>query len=80
MNEDLKTLTAEIRLLREEVAALSSLRKEVAELTALVSEMVSPSETLAIAEKSRIIREAHASGDPRKIRMANKRTNRGKKS
>lgn len=71
-----KTLTAPDR--KADLAAeIRLLRKEVAALAAMISEMVLPSETLAIAEKTRIIREAHASGDRAKIRLANKRINTG---
>ncbi|HBG18831.1 MAG TPA: hypothetical protein DDY32_06020 [Desulfobulbaceae bacterium] len=65
--EEIAAMTEEIRLLRAEVTALRE----------LVCEWVRPSETLSIAEKSKILREAHASGDRARIRKANKLINGG---
>lgn len=56
---------------------LELLRKEIAALRQDISTVLTPAETLSIAEKARILREAHASGDRRKIREATRRINGG---
>lgn len=58
---------------------IAALRNEIAELKQMVSEIISPSASYSIAEKARLIREAHASGDAAKVRKAHKLINRGKK-
>jgi hypothetical protein len=58
----------------QEIAAL---RQEIAALRQDLGAMLAPAETLSVIEKARIIREAHASGDRRKIRAANRRINGG---
>ena len=55
--------------LAEEVAEL---RREIAELTRLITNMVAPATSLSIAEKSRLIREAHALGNKDTIRKTTK--------
>ena len=54
---------------------LQGLRGEVAELKTLILKLVSPATHISVAEKARLIVEAHASGDPSQIRKANKRIN-----
>lgn len=54
---------------------VAELRREIAELTRLITNMVSPATSLSIAEKSRLIREAHASGNKATIRKTTKLIN-----
>ncbi len=48
---------------------------EISELKSLIKQFVAPATTLSIAEKARIMREAHASGDRKKIMAATKLIN-----
>lgn len=66
--EDQVAVASELKLLRQEIA---DLRKEI-------GEVLTPNQTLSVIEKARILREAHASGDRRKIREANRRINGGR--
>lgn len=54
------------------VKEISDLRVEVAELKGLINRLITPSMMISVKEKSRVMREALASGDPKKIRAARK--------
>ncbi len=46
---------------------ITSLRSEVHELKGMLEQLLNPASALSIAEKARMIREAHESGDRKKI-------------
>lgn len=54
------------------VKEISDLRVEVAELKGLINRLITPSMMISVKEKSRVMREALASEDPKKIRAARK--------
>ena len=58
---------------------IAALRSEIAELKLMIREIISPSAAYSIAEKAKLIREAHTSGDRAKIRKAHALINKGKR-
>lgn len=57
---------------------IEDLQRQVKRLTGIVETQANAATMLNITEKARIIREAHASGNPTRIRRANQQINGGR--
>jgi hypothetical protein len=67
MNESDKEIKLQIKRMEKQINSLQS---------QLEAALLNGNSRLSIAEKARIIREAHLSGDRRKIMLANRRINK----